>query len=355
MRQGEVPADGKYRANTHSGGVLPVTVGIARLGVALGQRDLIDWAQRIYAWTRANMPEFGFLPDGLGLEGFFAGTCETCALADFVHLAVLLSECGAGDYWDDIARLTRNQLIENQYRDDDAMRRTFPGIADDVLAMLRGGFECAAHPNDLFTWAGAEACCIGGGLRALYLTWRSAIDTRDDETRVRMGVSRRTPAAVVTAYEPWAGRINVRALRPQRVSVRVPAYVAPAAVDVSIDGQPVRPEVAGRTVSLGGVQPGQTVSVRFALPHESRRYRIAGNDYEADWLGNTVMAMRPPGVRHPIYQRGGWLDAQPAEAPDTDGADTDINFDQRDAKTVQMAHEAIDTTSPVVVEPPALW
>lgn len=324
MRRGEVPANGKYRANTHSGGVLPVTVGIARLGVALNQLELIEWAQRVYEWTRANMPEFGFLPDGLGLDGFFAGTCETCALADFVHLAVLLGECGAGDTWDDISRLTRNQLIENQYRDDDAIRCTFPGIADDVLAMLHGGFECAAHPNDLFTWAGAEACCIGGGLRALYLTWRSAIDTSAEETRLRLTVSRRTPAAVVTAYEPWAGRIDVRSLRSQRVSVRLSDFATSAAAEVAIDGQPVRPEVSGRHVSLDGIRPRQTVSVRYELPSSTRHYHIAGNNYEADWLGHTVMAMRPPGVRHTLYQRSAWLDERPSDVTDASAADAPI-------------------------------
>jgi len=303
MRRGEVPPDGRYRCNTHSGGVLPTAAGIARLGAALGRSDLIQWAERVYLWTRANMTDFGFLPDGLGLDGFFAGTCETCALADFVHLAVVLSECGAGEYWDDVERLVRNQLLANQYTDVDAIRRAFPGVTDDVLAMLRGGFECAARPNDLFNWAGAEACCIGGGVRALYLAWRAAIETRDGETSVRMGVTRQTNAAIVTAYAPWDGRIDVQSLRTQRIRVRIPEGVAASSVRIFVDGRPAHHRSSGRWIVVDDVGQGRVVTASFELQRAARAYRVADVDYQADWLGDTIVAMRPPGVRHPTYRR----------------------------------------------------
>lgn len=315
MRHGDVPADGRFRANTHSGGVLPVTVGIARLGIAFGHQDLVDWANRVYLWTRENTPEFGFLRDGLGLDGFFAGTCETCGLADFVHLAVLLSEAGVGNYWDDIERLARNQLLENQYSDAEAIRHTLPGISDRVLSMLVGGFECAAYPNDLLTWIGAEGCCIGGGIRALYLTWRAAMAAQGDETHIRMGISRSTEAVDVLGFEPWEGRVDVRVRArvrvPQHVQVRIPDYVAQADLKAFVDDAETTPTWSGDEVRFESLQPGQTISLRYPLPSTQRRYHIADKDYEADWLGNVVIDMRPPGKRHPIYRRRAWLESTP--------------------------------------------
>jgi len=41
MRHGDVPPDGRFVANTHSGGVLPTTVGIARL-VHLGVSKTVN-------------------------------------------------------------------------------------------------------------------------------------------------------------------------------------------------------------------------------------------------------------------------------------------------------------------------
>lgn len=108
---------------------------------------MVEWSRRVLDWTLQNIPEFGFLFDGLGLDGFFSTTCETCGLADLVHLALLLTEAGVGDYWDPIERIVRNQLLENQLKDAAQLRTLFPGIDEPVLAMMYGGFECAAYPQ----------------------------------------------------------------------------------------------------------------------------------------------------------------------------------------------------------------
>ena len=303
MRHGDVPPDGRFRGNTHSGGILPTTVGIARLGMWTGDAEMVAWSNRVYQWVREQTPEFGFLRDGLGLEGFFAGTCETCGLADLVHLALLLTEAGAGDYWDDIERVARNQLIENQYRDADAIRRALPGISERTLSMLIGGFECAARPNDLLTWDGAEGCCIGGGLRALYLAWRGAITETANETRVNLGISRATPNAVVTAYEPWEGRIDVRVTQPTRVLIRLPGHANTSDACVHINDAKTPAMWQGQYAVFDGLQAGQTASLVYPLREDRRSYDIAGQTYIAAWRGHTVMDMQPPGTQHPIYQR----------------------------------------------------
>ncbi len=317
IRCGDVPPDGRFRANTHSGGVLPVSVGIARLGLAFGEGELVTWANRVYLWTRENTPDFGFLRDGLGLEGFWSGTCETCGIADFIHLAVLLTEAGAGEYWDDIERMARNQLLENQYRDEAAMRGLFPGLDDQVLAMLRGGFECAARPNDLLTWKGAEGCCIGGGIRALYLTWRSALRESAGETRVHTGISRNTPTVRVKALEPREGRIEVEVLSPRRVAIRLPAYAQPEDSAAWVDGRQITAQWEDRYALFPALNPGQTAALTYPLPQRRSTYHIAGNEYTADWLGNVLLEISPPGTHHPIYCRRPYLEAplQP-DAPD---------------------------------------
>jgi hypothetical protein len=315
MRHGDVPADGRFRANTHSGGVLPSAVGIARLGLLTGDAEMIAWAQRVYAWVREQTPDFGFMADGLGLDGFFAGTCETCGLADLQHLAILLAEAGLGDYWDDVERVARNQLIENQYRDEAALQAALPGLTPEVRAMLHGGFECAAHPNHLLTWDGAEGCCIGGGLRALYLTWRAAVSETADETRVNMGISRATPHAQITALEPWAGRIEVKVNEPRIVSIRVPGHADLREVRTLVGGADARVMWNGRYVRFEGLQAGQVAAIEYPLREDSREYAIAGQTYRGTWRGHTMIEIDPPGERYPIYQRRAWADASPVTSP----------------------------------------
>jgi hypothetical protein len=302
MQHGDVPPDGRFAGNTHSGGILPVSVGIARLGGWAGLPELVSWTNRVYLWVRENTPEFGFLRDGLGLDGFFAGTCETCGLADLVHLALLLTETGAGDYWDDIERIARNQLLENQYREPGAIRQLYPGIDDRVLAMMHGGFECAAYPNRLLTWVGVEACCIGGGLRALYLAWRGAVAENAVETRVNLGFSRSTPGVEIIGHEPWLGRIDVRARTARRVYIRLPGHVSTAHARTQVDGKDVAVSWRGR-YALFELDAGQVATLRYPLVEHSHSYEIAGKTYEGAWRGYTMVGIKPAGEGYPIYQR----------------------------------------------------
>jgi len=303
LKHGDVPPDGRYRANTHSGGVLPVTAGIARLGLVFDKPELVEWARKVFDWTCQNTSEFGFLPDGLGMEGFWSGTCETCALADFVHLALVLNQTGETKYWDAIERLARNQLMENQYKDAEAVKRTFPGIAPEVLAMLLGGFECAAFPNDLFNYVGAEACCIGGGLRALYLTWRSVLETDKTSARVNMAATRSDSRVSVTAFEPWEGLVEVRVAQALDVQIRLPGFVREDQVTMTVDGVPIEVKLIDRKACFGKVKPGQKAALHYPLAESERDSTIAGNTYRTHWVGNTVVSIEPVGIRHPIYQR----------------------------------------------------
>jgi hypothetical protein len=314
MRHGDVPADGRFKGNTHSGGILPTTVGIARLGRFLGDREMLAWANRVYLWVVEKMPDFGFLTDGFGLDGFFSGTCETCGLADLMHLALVLTEAGLGDYWDDLERYARNQVLENQYTDAAELRLAFPSITEQVLAMLHGGFECAAHPNSLLTWDGAEGCCIGGGLRALYLAWRAVASETDGETRVHLGLSRSTPGAEIVGCEPWEGRVEVRVHTPRRLAIRVPGHAARAQVRAWLDGRAVETRMQDDYVIFETLQPEQTAALTYPLVEATRIYDIAGQTYTGDWRGATLMEIRPAGGRYPTYRRGGLLSAPPAPA-----------------------------------------
>lgn len=336
MHRGDVPPDGRFCANTHSGGVMPTTVGIARLGAWAGDRRMLDWAHRVYAWVREQIPDFGFLPDGFGLPGFFGRTCETCALADLQHLAIVLTEAGVGDYWDDIERVARNQLLENQYRDPGRLRQALPGISERVLAMVAGAFEAAAAPNSLLTWDGSEGCCIGGGLRALYLTWRASAGDVGGVTRVNMGFSRSTPGTEIVGHEPWAGLIEVRvrqlAAAPREIMIRLPGHADMQDAQATLDGVPIDVPWRGRYAAFERVGPGQVAAIRYPLREESRGYTVGDTHYRGEWRGHTMLTIDPSGGRYPIYCRGAL-----AEEPDPAAGGTERR------------------TGPVAVSGPVLW
>ena len=314
MRSGDVPTDGHYAANTHSGGVLPVAVGVARLGIWAGDADMVKWSRRVLDWTLQNTPEFGFLLDGLGLDGFFSTTCETCGLADLVHLALLLTEAQVGDYWDTIERVARNQLLENQLRDAGRLRSLFRGIDESVLAMMHGGFECAAFPNSLLNYTGVEGCCIGGGMRALYLAWRASVTETASQSSVNMGFSRSTPFIQVIGHEPWRGRIDVRVLpasSARRIRVRLPGGVGPRQATLQVDGREVEATWEGRYAVLEGINAGQIITLVYPMADFERNYQIVGGSFVGSWRGNTMLEITPHADGYATYDRRSLLHQVP--------------------------------------------
>jgi hypothetical protein len=203
--------------------------------------------------------------------------------------------------------VARNQLLENQYREADTIRQLYPGIDERVLAMMCGGFECAAYPNRLLTWVGVEGCCIGGGLRSLYLAWRAGITNQADVTYVNLGFSRATSQVEVIGYEPWQGRVDVRVMTPRRVLIRLPTHTPVSQVHTMVDGveQPVA--WSGQYAQVERLQPGQVATLTYPLPEFRRSYTIAGQHYEGDWRGHTMIQIRPAGEGYAIYQRQGLL------------------------------------------------
>jgi hypothetical protein len=272
---------------------------------------MVDWSQRVLDWTIQNTPEFGFLLDGLGLDGFFSTTCETCGLADLIHLALLLTESHVGDYWDTIERIARNQLMENQLRDAARLRSLFPAIEEPVLAMMHGGFECAAYPNRLLNYTGVEACCIGGGLRALYLAWRAAVTETESQSSVNMGFSRSTPYIQVIGHEPWRGRIDVRALATRRICVRLPGGVLQHEATLQVDGRAVEPVWEGQYAVLDRLDPGQVATLTYPIVEFERDYQILGSKFVGSWRGNTMLQISPQADGYSTYHRHGLLRQEP--------------------------------------------
>ena len=70
----------------------------------------------LYRYARSQGTRFGFLPEVVGRKGDVI-SCETCALMDFVGLGVTLANNGHPEYWGDVERMVRNQLLENQVAD----------------------------------------------------------------------------------------------------------------------------------------------------------------------------------------------------------------------------------------------
>ena len=269
----------------------------ARAGGNLDRNEVLTRSQRLFEWVKLNYTTpYGWVADSVGSE-----TCETCTISAAIRLALELIKEGHAEYWDDVERFVRNQLVANQFLDVDPL-----GIEDQATARgLRGAFESYAAPNTLIASrdAGIEGCCINGGIRGFFLAYQSAIGESDDAIQINLLLSNATRGVRVVSYLPEDGRLDLYPLASKALLVRLPKWLR--VEDVTVNG-PARIRQAagtgGNFLRLSGVKPGTRITLQFKPREMAVKSVVAKKRYDVLWEGDTVMKLGPAGRPYPIYR-----------------------------------------------------
>jgi hypothetical protein len=270
----------------------------ARAGGNFDKAEIASRCRKTYEWVRANYTSpFGWVADSVG-----AKTCETDTITSAIRLALELIREGHLEYWNDVERFVRNQLVENQFHDVDRLRLSSPHLANG----LRGCFESWAHPNDLIGVDNGdiEGCCIGGGIRGLFFAWQHAITRSSGALCVNLLLSCIRPELEVASYFPYEGRLDLYLQTARTIFVRRPDWLPYKSV--RLDGPPslhASEESRASYLKLEGAKPGARITLKFDQPEQHRKHIVAGKEYRCLWRGDTVLAIEPRGTRYPIFER----------------------------------------------------
>jgi hypothetical protein len=307
-------------------------VRAARHSESLDRAEVIARAKATYDWVRrSNATSFGWIAT-------FPthGSSETCARSSAIRLALELAACGYAEYFDDVERFVRNQVVEAQFRD----LKPYAGGPRPPTPLLLGCFDSQSMPNcHLGTRGGedvgtVEGCCLNGGMRALALAW-GAIQTFDESgLTVNLALSRNGPAGEVIGYQPFEGRVDVIPSVPGMVRVRLPRWVKAERVWVLVDGKPMphssrreealpsRSQISNlksqiRTprssavfgwllvngcVVLENVPAKARVSIRYPLRKLTEDMIAGGQKFRVRWRGDVVVGVSPSTGREPTYR-----------------------------------------------------
>jgi hypothetical protein len=269
----------------------------ARAGTSLDQTEIAERCRKIYEWVRANYTSpFGWVADSVG-----AKTCETDTIASFIRLALELIREGHLDYWNDIERFLRNQLVENQFHDVTRLH-----LSSSLSGGLRGCFESWAHPNDLIGVDNGdiEGCCIGGGIRGLFFAYQNAITDTGTALSVNLLLSAGAPRLEVASYLPFEGRLELFPQTTRPILVRRPDWLQPKGIRLDGPASLHASEEPGKPyLRLEGVKAGSRITLTFDQPEHYRTHIVVGKEYRCLWRGDTVISMEPRGIRYPIFQR----------------------------------------------------
>jgi len=325
--------DGSFAGNTAA--ALGAAAGLLRAGLALDDERCLELGRRVYDWSRSITATTGWMPEALGRGPISEEGCNTCAVAEALDCALLLARMGHEERWDDVERIVRNQLVENQLADvrwvASAKRRlglkgkgkpkkeTRTATYRDVLARAKGGFAGWAAPNDFIGAAPNDLigeahvknwpmrhCCTASGVRALYLAWHNAVADREAAVTINLHFDRDTSAGELRTHLPYEGKLVLAAARKRKLRVRLPAWCDAGALKVYVNAKRVPPKVRGRWLALDQLDGGDVVSVNYPLERRDGWEVLGGRTFRLRWKGDTVTGIDPPGKIKPLYQRKGY-------------------------------------------------
>jgi hypothetical protein len=321
--------DNRLPKGAHMHGSLRTLVGAADYALAARDPELFSRVDALFRDVQVQSTRFGYIPEQVAREGDIV-LCETCALMDYVGLAVTLANHGHREYWDDVERVVRNQLVESQVTDaswlhsDDARADTEQFTWRDIAGRVLGAWSGWSSPNHILAarehlhWGGPELrgqtralqnCCGGSGPHALFIAWRNAARYHDSTLWVNLHIDKCLPEAEIRCQQPYRGVTTIALHQPCRVRVRVPGCVTAAEVTVTSPCGPVKAQVWGNYLDLGEQPAGQSLVVAYPLHVRTEEERV-GNPgwrqyrYNVTWKGDTVVDMMPVGNE----ARSGWSD-----------------------------------------------
>jgi hypothetical protein len=314
--------------------------GILELALLTGDVQGTEIIREAYDYARSTgIPRLGWYQGWLapGRHGKLlteATPCEACAIGNMVALAVILSDAGIGDYWDDVDHYARNQLVEQQICDLEKAERVLEAVRaskperevvcnygidyDNPLERSMGAFG-EAKPTVLTDSGGGISvhgygCCTGNGSLGLYYAWEGIVRGHDGAATINLLLNRASPWVDIDSYLPYEGRVKVHAKSARSVAVRIPAWVHIDGVRMTLDEQPVRPLRANRYLTLDSLKPGQVIELNFDVPEDSASYLIPGNPvgrHNITFRGSTAITVEnelPPDpaevdTMYQIYER----------------------------------------------------
>ena len=298
-------------------------LSVVEYATAAGDQEMLEFARSAYEWARTN---------GSTVIGFFPETfvpnyprCEADTMADMIAIALKLSVAGAGDYWDDADRWTRNHFSESQltsvdwvYKMADRLPPTpvaWNETGDHVPERSIGAFAGWSSAND-FNAPGPDFpnsiqhCCTGNSARTLYYIWEHILHHDKGKLRINLMLNRASAWADVYSHIPYEGKVELKVKKPlDNVLVRMPEWINAndPGVVVRANTQRSRLRWEGRHLDLGSAKPGDLIALTFPIPRRSTKETIASVTYTLDIKGNTVVGIDPAGTNGPFYQRSYYL------------------------------------------------
>jgi hypothetical protein len=289
-------------------------LGVAHLGVLTGNPRYLDWSRRVYDWLITQGTDWGWFPEGPESKDNESKNSETCATGDMTDVAACLARAGYSRYWDDVERFVRNYcreaqffvtpeyetLYRNVHKDNPKVEESLRQVRD-----FQGGFVARLTPNGLTIGPTMNmmGCCSPEAMRAVHIAWRNVVTESKEGVFVNLCFDRDAPQARVVSFAPSSGRMTVVAKKNAHFFLRPPSWATRGHVHTYRGTTKVEPKWKGDYVTFEDAKPGEELTIAYPLVRFRQTIIVAGGRYSYQWLGNTVLAVDPPGEGLPLFTK----------------------------------------------------
>ena len=297
-------------------------LGLLEYATAANDAGLKEFVRNGYEYARNfGVSRIGWFPEHTGRykpDGApWESPCESCCIADMVCLAVKLSVASVGDYWEDVDRYVRNQLVEQQFVRKDLLEKVSASsapheaqppaeTADRVIERNIGGWAGYGNLTELPD-AWIMHCCTGNGSRSLFYAWNNIVrDQGLGTAQINLLLNRASPWLDIDSHLPYEGKVVIHNKTAKRLFVRMPLWVAHKEVRCQVGPEPRHAVWNNNYLLVEGLKPGNEVTITFPMVDKTWACTLWGKTYTLQLRGNTVVDISPrehSDRGYPIYQR----------------------------------------------------
>jgi hypothetical protein len=301
--------------------------GILEYGRAAGDERALEFVQRAYEFTLSQgIPRIGWIncfPGALNMV-------EACALGDLTALGIRLSDCGLGDYWDNVDSVVRNHLVEQQLIRTDLLENIvsqfagqlsdketgeywqYPGQLnyDNVIARSIGVFGGLSTPSSIKDlWV--MNCCTGNATQGLYYAWEGTVREDGNNAQINLLLNRASKLVDIDSYLPYEGKVIIHNKSAKRISIRIPEWVTRKDLRIQVNNTDRPKDFVGNYAIIDDLNPGDKTTLTFPIKEYTTHHTINANSseeqvYTCKYRGGTLVDVSPRDDSkgsYPLYLR----------------------------------------------------
>lgn len=309
---GEVNFEGEVDGHSHSR--LGTIAGIVALGRAIDNRELVEKAKRCYDWFYdEHCSSFGWSPEFIGRYGDADEGFETCVLMDQIAAALELCDAGYAEYYEQIEKFARNQLMEAQLTDISLFKSDVPkdknwlSTFDNVGEMVFGGFVGWGAPNDFIGNCNHHYClmnCCGpAGIRAMFDVWSNIYTIDKDVITVNVFMDFEDENIVIKNNQIEGGGISILVKNEYALRLRRRSWMNVDGMEINSGVLNVPFVIDSDCINISADDCYcRQMGITQYLPQENEHVFVNGRDYDVVWMGDTVVEIEPQGEFMPLYK-----------------------------------------------------